>query len=239
MGFQPTIEITAAHNATKAGSIIAHAFQFVKNPSRGALSNIIQYNTTADLQWGPLSTELTSNSIVNDIKEYQDSLYIVGSFKGTDSSNGVYNNIVQYNSGKLKALKSGGTNGPIESIAITPQTGEIFVAGNFSALASSNTTQISSVGRYNVAQATWNPLEGVRRHTCIHLHTKLIDIYGLGYSRRCSQSQLDKRPYTRVGRNRKDFEYECLWCWMVEHWKSNLGPRHAILVWNGLLHTRV
>ncbi|CAO3691119.1 hypothetical protein G6F70_006527 [Rhizopus microsporus] len=160
LDFQPTIEITAAHNETKTGSIIAHAFQFVKNPSRGALSNIIQYNTTAELQWGPLSTELASNSIVNDIKEYQDSLYIVGSFKGTDSSNGVYNNIVQYNSGKLKALKSGGTNGPIESIAIAPQTGEIFVAGNFSALASSNATQISSVGRYNVNQATWNPLEG-------------------------------------------------------------------------------
>ncbi|CEJ03218.1 hypothetical protein RMCBS344292_17206 [Rhizopus microsporus] len=160
LDFQPTIEITAAHNATKTGSIIAHAFQFVKNPSRGALSNIIQYNTTAELQWGPLSTELASNSIVNDIKEYQDSLYIVGDFKGTDSSNGVYNNIVQYNSGKLKALKSGGTNGPIESIAIAPQTGEIFVAGNFSALASSNATQISSVGRYNVNQATWNPLEG-------------------------------------------------------------------------------
>lgn len=102
-------------------------------------------------------------SIVHDIKPYGDALYIAGSFTGTDQSKSTYSNIVRYDvsTKQLKALANGGTNGRIESLAVSP-SGEIFVAGNFSALVNGTNTRMSHVARYHVQQATWNALDEVK-----------------------------------------------------------------------------
>ncbi|CAO3692597.1 unnamed protein product [Rhizopus stolonifer] len=163
---QPTLQIKAAHNVTATGSIAAHAFQFVKESSNNELKSIIQYNTTTQtidansLPWSALSDNLPAKSVVYDIKPYLNDLYIAGRFTGTDQSKSNYSNIVQFDGStkQLKSLTSGGTNGIIKSLAIATQTGEIFAAGNFSALASGS-TQVSSVARYNTKQATWNTLD--------------------------------------------------------------------------------
>ncbi|KAG0838863.1 hypothetical protein G6F18_004333 [Rhizopus arrhizus] len=168
--FQPTIQISQAHNSTKTGSIVAHSFQFVKEASNNALASIIQYDTSSQtisadsLPWKALSENVPYKSIVHDIKPYGDALYIAGSFTGTDQSKSTYSNIVRYDPStkQLKALANGGTNGGIESLAVSTQSGEIFVAGNFSALVNGTNMRISHVARYNVQQAAWNALdEGV------------------------------------------------------------------------------
>jgi hypothetical protein len=186
--FQPTIQISQAHNSTKTGSIVAHSFQFVKEASNNALASIIQYDTSSQtisadsLPWKALSgtkkkdlcflsfyktcslENVPYKSIVHDIKPYGDALYIAGSFTGTDQSKSTYSNIVRYDATtkQLKALANGGTNGGIESLAVSTQSGEIFVAGNFSALVNGTNTRISHVARYNVQQAAWNALDEVK-----------------------------------------------------------------------------
>lgn len=149
--FTPSIEIALAKNTSFSGkstmTIVAHAVQFIKNPSVDILYSTIQYNitqnavTATSIPWGKLAglsinvyqfasyikskflftDNVPSQSIVNSMDLFNGDIYIGGNFTGTDKSNGKYSNIVKYDTsvGQLKALENEGFNGIVQSLVCT------------------------------------------------------------------------------------------------------------------------
>ncbi|KAK4517550.1 uncharacterized protein ATC70_000890 [Mucor velutinosus] len=168
--FTPSIKVALAKNASFSGSptmtLVAHAVQFIKNPSVDVLSSVIQYNTSQNtvtatsIPWGKLADNIPSHSTIKSMDVFNDSIYMAGNFSGTDKSNNKYSNIVQYDASarQLKALPNQGLNGPVESIVCTDT--ELYVGGSFSML-SGNTTVVdylANVARYNMQTGTWSAL---------------------------------------------------------------------------------
>ncbi|KAL9555281.1 hypothetical protein MBANPS3_002434 [Mucor bainieri] len=168
--FTPSVKVALAKNASFSGSasmtLVAHAVQFIKNPSVDVLNSVIQYNTSqtavsaTSIPWGKLADNLPSQSIVKSMDVFQDTIYMAGTFSGNDKSSNKYTNIVQYdvNARQMKALANQGFNGPVESIVCTDT--ELYVGGSFSMMAGNTTVvdYLANVARYNMQSGTWSAL---------------------------------------------------------------------------------
>ncbi|KAF1796574.1 cortical protein marker for cell polarity-domain-containing protein [Mucor lusitanicus] len=173
--FTPSVKVALAKNASFSTSssstmtLVAHAVQFIKNPSVDVLSSVIQYNTTqstvtaTSIPWGKLADNLASQSTVKSMDVFQDTIYMAGNFTGSDKSYNKYTNMVQYNVNErqLKALPNQGFNGPVESIKYSFCFAvEMYVGGSFSMM-TGNTSVVdytANVARYNMQTGTWSAL---------------------------------------------------------------------------------
>ncbi|GAN01274.1 cellular morphogenesis protein [Mucor ambiguus] len=152
--FTPSVKVALAKNASFSESasmtLVAHAVQFIKNPSVDVLASVIQYNVSqsavsaTSIPWGKLADNIPSQSIVKSMDVLQDTIYMAGNFSGSDKSNNKYTNIVQYDASarQLKALPNQGFNGPVESIVCTDTVVDY----------------LANVARYNMQAGIWSAL---------------------------------------------------------------------------------
>ncbi|KAI8386904.1 cortical protein marker for cell polarity-domain-containing protein [Blakeslea trispora] len=169
--FQPHVTLSLGKNvsisSTKPANMVAYAVQFIKDTSLGGMTSVLQYNTSSPIAtvkeavpWKILGENLPAQSWVKSLATVDKTLYLGGSFSGTDKSNGTYANFVQYETtaSQLKSVPNNGFDGPVNAIACSST--DCFVGGGFNSLADNSMMAFNHVAQYNLQKATWTTLEG-------------------------------------------------------------------------------